>query len=166
MSTLTEFFLAAKKNVVQIDTLELSHPSWTKSYFVVRNARKGFVGRLENSLDQFFQYVPMQVTNLGAKGDLDTGVSIVFGDLGETLPKELQRIRDDDAFNVKPSVIYRVYASDAPTVILEGPFRFVAKALGFNRNGCQFEARAPGLNYSTTGMLYTLERFPMLRGAL
>ncbi len=167
MSKLTNFFFLSSRAVVQLDTLEISHPSFSQTFYKVRNARKGIVAKLQiGGTSQLFDYLPMQIKNLGARNDLDSGLQIVMGDLGEELPKQLDRIESDNSCNIKPIIKYRVYRSDSLNAPLIGPYTFEAKNISFNRNGVSFEARAPGLNYSTTGELYKIDRFPMLRGAL
>jgi hypothetical protein len=67
---------------------------------------------------------------------------------------------------IKPSVVYRVYRSDDLTEPLDGPYLFQANSLAFQKEGATFECTAPRLNLSTTGEIYTMNRFPMLRGFL
>jgi len=165
MTALTDFFLKSSRAVAQLDTLEFSHPSFSQTYYKVRNARNGMTAKTDAGI-VMFDFLPMQIKNLGARNDLDAGLQIVMGDLGEELPKQFDRIEKDDSWNVKPTVIYRVYRSDDLSAPLVGPYRFEVKNISFNRNGVSFDAQAPGLNYSTTGELYKLDRFPMLRGAL
>ncbi len=167
MTTLSDFFFKSTRAVVQLDTLEFSHPSFSQTFYKVRNARNGLIAKLSASGNtQLFDFLPMQIKNLGARNDLDAGLQIVMGDLGEELPKQFDRIEKDDTWHIKPTVKYRVYRSDNLSAPLVGPYTFEIKSISFNRNGVSFEARAPGLNYSTTGELYKIDRFPMLRGAL
>lgn len=167
MSALTDFFLSSTRAVAQLDTLEFSHPSFSQTFYKVRNARNGMNAKLyAGGPTQLFDFLPMQIKNLGARNDLDAGLQIVMGDLGEELPKQFDRIEKDDSWNIKPTIKYRVYRSDDLAAPLVGPYTFEVKNISFNRNGVSFDAQAPGLNYSTTGELYKLDRFPMLRGAL
>lgn len=166
MSALTDFFLGSNKSAVQLETLEITHPSFTKPYYIVRNARKGVTAKREDGSSTVFDYVPMKITNTGARDDMDTGVQVSFGDLGQILPKELDNIDRDDSYRVTPLVIYRSYSSEDLDNILVGPFKFEIKTLSQDQSGATFEAAAPGLNYSKTGEFYRVDRFPMLRGFL
>lgn len=166
MSAYSEFFLSGSRASIQLELIEISHPNFSKLYRKVRNARKGVTVTLEDSTIATFDYLPMAVKNLGNRDDLDNGVSVSFGDLGETLPKEIDRVTSNDGFGIKPTVIYRIYDSGNLSAPLYGPVRFEVKSFTFNRKGCTFEAKAPGLNFSATGLLYRLDAFPMLRGAL
>lgn len=166
MSAYTEFFLSGLRSAVQLELLEISHPNFLHTYRKVRNARKGVTVTLEDSTSKTFDYLPMKLTNLGTRDDLDSGVGVSFGDLGKIIPKELTRIKEEDGFDTPPTVKYRTYSSNNLTAPLFGPINLEIKTFSTKREGCSFEAKAPQLNYSATGMLYKLDRFPMLRGAL
>lgn len=166
MSRYTEFFLNSKSSVVQLETLEISHPNFTKTYRVVRNAVEGITATLENGNSATFDYYPLQIENAGVRDDLDQSIKINLGDLGEVLPKELDEVSSNDGFGIKPVVIYRTYRSDDLTRPLFGPVTLEVSTFAFNREGSTFEAKAPSLNINKTGEIYSLDRFPMLRGFL
>jgi hypothetical protein len=166
MSTYSEFFLASSRASVQLELVEISHPNFSKTYRRVRNARKGVIVTLEDSTSGVFEYAPMKITNKGTRADLDNGLTISFGDLGQILPKEIDNVRSNNGFATQPAVVYRVYNSDDLTAPLLGPLSYIAKTFSFVKAGVSFDAVAPGLNYSATGLLYRLDDFPMLRGAL
>lgn len=166
MSNYAEFFLKSKSNVVQLETLEISHPNFTKTYRIVRNAVQGVTVRLENGVFEKFDYYPLQIENAGVRDDLDQSIKINLGDLGEVLPKELDEVSSNNGFGTKPIVIYRTYRSDDLSRPLFGPVMLEASTFAFNREGSTFEAKAPSLNINRTGEIYSLDRFPMLRGFL
>ncbi len=166
MSALTDFFLGSTRAAVQLETLEISHPNFSKRFLLVRNARKGITAKIEGGISTAFQYAPLRINSNGARNDLDRGIQVSFGDLGEVLPKEIDRVEQEDAFDINPLCIYRAYNSDDLDNILIGPHTFEIKALSQNQTGATFEAKAPGLNITKTGELYKLDRFPMLRGFL
>lgn len=166
MPTYAEFFLKSKSSVVQLETLEISHPNFTKIYRIVRNAVQGTTVTLENGLSAKFDYYPLAIENAGVRDDLDQAITINLGDLGEVLPKELDEISSNDGFAIKPTVIYRTYRSDDLTRPLFGPVLLEVTSFAFNRDGSTFEAKAPSLNVNKTGERYKLDRFPMLRGFL
>lgn len=164
--TIADFYLGSTRNIIQYELLEISHPSFTKVYRIVRNNRSGLTVTLEDSSTGVFEYLPLKLTNSGARDDLDTGISVSFGDLGQVLPKELDRVDADDSYNVMPTVLYRTYRSDDLTAPLIGPYRLVVQSIAQNQSGATFNAAAPGLNIGKTGELYRVDRFPMLRGLL
>lgn len=166
MTNYYDYFLNSNSSVIHMDLLEISHSAFTQVYRVVRNMVSGVTVTLEDASEEFFQYYPLKVTPLSSNDDLDQAVKITLGDLGEILPKELDRVSNDLNFTEKPVVKYRVYRSDDLTQPLVGPMLLEVQTFNFNREGSIFEAKAPSLNVNTTGELYNLTRFPMLRGFL
>lgn len=166
MSSALSYFLSAKRNVVALELVEFTHPSFSQTYRRVRNAREGVTVTLEDDTVATFDYYPLQITELSDQADLDTGIRIDFGDLGEVLPKELDLAYAADNMAVKPQVIYRAYRSDDLTAPMLGPLRLEATTFSFTREGASFEAAAPYVNNNKTGESYTLSRFHMLRGFL
>lgn len=166
MPTYAEFFLNSKTSVVQLETLEILHPNFTKIYRIVRNAVEGVTLTLENGQLVTFDYYPLQIENAGVRDDLDQAIKINLGDLGEVLPKELDEVSSNNGFGTKPTVVYRTYRSDDLSRPLFGPVTLEVSSFAFNREGSTFEAKAPSLNVNKTGELYKLDRFPMLRGFL
>lgn len=166
MSEYSEYFLNSKSSVAQLELLEISHPNFTQTYRVVRNAVQGVTVTLETSAVEEFTYYPLTIENAGARDDLDQSITINLGDLGEVLPLELDEVSSNNGFGTKPSVVYRTYRSDDLTQPLFGPVYLEVESFAFNREGSTFQAKAPSLNVNKTGELYKLDRFPMLRGFL
>lgn len=161
-----EFFLNSSSSVVQLELLEISHPDFTKTYRVVRNAMDGVTVRLETGEIANFEYYPLSIRAKNSRADLDQAITVNLGDLGEVLPTEIDRISSAESFDVKPVVIYRTYRSDDITQPLYGPIVLEVASFAFNREGSTFDAKAPSLNVNKTGEVYKLDRFPMLRGFL
>ena len=166
MSDYSEFFLNSKSSIVQLELLEISHPNFTKTYRVVRNAVDGVTVTLEDSSTETFDYYPLSITSASSVEDLDYSIKIALGDLGEVLPLELDAISTAGGYDVKPTVKYRTYSSDDLSKPLFGPILLEVKNFTFNREGSVFEAEAPLLNINRTGEIYTINRFPMLKGLL
>lgn len=165
-SNYASYFLNSKSSVVQLELLEISHPNFTQTYRVVRNAINGVTVTLEDASVRTFNYYPLRIESLGTRDNLDFGIKIDFGDLGEVLPLELDAITTSSGFNVKPMVRYWTYRSDDLTKPLFGPLILEVKNFNFNETGATFEAKAPSLNLNRTGETYRIDRFPMLRGFL
>lgn len=162
----TDFLLNSASSIVKFETLEISHPSFLNKHYVVRNNTVGLTAKIETGQDIFFDYLPMRITENSAQGDLDYALTIEYGDLGENLPVELDRIFQDSSLFVEPTVIYRSYRSDNLSVPMQGPIELKIKTFSFNQEGSTFEARADRGNSQKTGELYTLDRFPMMRAFL
>lgn len=159
MTDLTEYFLNRTADVGRYECLTISHPSFSKVYNIVRNARLGIEAEGVE-----YEYYPLEIASIGARPNLDSGFKINLGDLGEIVPVELDAVAADDTFATKPTVVWRMYRSDDLTQPLQGPLTLEIKDFAFKREGCSFEAKAPSLNNNRTGELYSLARFPMLRG--
>lgn len=164
MSNYTEFFLNSRSNVVQLECLEISHPSFSKVYRIVRNATNGVSVRYENGVVYPHDYYPLKITSIGSRGDLDQGFKITMGDLGELIPSEIDRVISANTFGLKPSVKYRTFRSDDLNTVMFGPLILEIKTFTFTKEGAMFEAKAPTLNNNGTGELYRIDRFPGLRG--
>jgi hypothetical protein len=166
MSEYSEFFLNTDSNIVELELIEISHPNFTQTYYLVRNAINGVTVTLEDDTEQEFDYYPLVITPEGSGDNLDQVLNLRFGDLGEILPTELNSIYDSEGagFETKPTLKYRTYRSDDLTAPLHGPLIFEISSISFNKQGATFEATAPRLNSTSTGEVYTTNRFPMLRG--
>lgn len=166
MSALTDFFLGSARAAIQLELLSITHPNFSRQYNIVRNNRKGVTVTLETLSVVFFEFMPLKVTNSGARDDLDSGISVSLGDLGELIPKEIERVQAVDGFSIPPLCVYRAYRSDDLSGPLIGPFVFEIRNLSEDQSGATFQAAAPGLNLTKTGEIYRIDRFPMLRGFL
>jgi hypothetical protein len=164
VSSYISFFLNSKSSVVHLETLEISHPSFSQVYFIVRNAVNGLTAMLEDGVtEQAFVYYPVQITPSGAEDDLDQILNITFGDLGEMLPQAIDRAVVAGTMSVKPVVTYRVYRSDDLSGPVDGPFIYEISNISTKKAGATFQATAPKLNLNQTGEAYRMDRFPMLR---
>jgi hypothetical protein len=161
-----EYFLNSSSTIVQLELLEVSHPDFTQTYRVVRNALAGVTVTIETGASYFFTYYPLRITAKTSRDTLDYVIGIELGDLGEIIPTEIDSVRLGDGFGTKPTVIYRTYRSDILTEPLHGPIELEVTSFSFRREGATFEAKAPSLAVSKTGEIYDLYRFPMLRGFL
>lgn len=165
MSSYVEFFLNSPSRIKQFELLEISHPNFTKVYRIVRNK----VGGLTVSIDgeqQFFQHYPLRITSKGIRADMDYGIQVDLGDLGEIIPMELDAVAAADGFGTLPAVRYWTFRSDDLSAPMFGPIKLVVTNFPITRTGASFEAVAPTLNANRTGELYLPSRFPMLNGLL
>jgi hypothetical protein len=165
MSDPVEFFFGSRKSVVERETLEISHPDFSDRFLFVQGNRD-LTATLETGEVVTFQRMPMRIRKMASRGDLDYGIGVDLGDLGDRLPDEIDRVRVAGTLRIRPIVIYRAYRSDDLASPMIGPLRLEAQAIARTREGASFDAGAPYLNLSKTGELYTLDRFPMLRGFL
>lgn len=165
MSAYSEFFLASKRNVVQLDVIKLEHPSFSQTFRFVRNSS------LPITTDEgTYTYLPMRLKQKGIKDDLDFGLEITLGDLGDKLANEVYNLEADSnadpdtGYAIKPILTYYQYRSDVLSTPLLGPIPLEMRNFTYSKQGSTFVVSAPQLNIGRTGEVYSLDRFPMLRG--
>jgi hypothetical protein len=163
MSAYATFFLNARKDVVQLETVELSHPNWSKVYRLVRNAVQGIQVTLETGASAQYQYYPMQLIEGTTSDDLDQTLQIDLGDLGQVLPPELDNVAGGNGFMTRPLCLYRVYRSDDFSGPIYGPIRYQVISVATKKKNSTLQTQAPQLNINGTGEIYRLDRFTMLR---
>jgi hypothetical protein len=167
-SPYSQFFLNANSNIIQFETIQISHPLFSQIYYIVRNAVAGINATLEDATVKAFAYYPMQITPSGSYNDLDQTLQIVFGDLGQVLPQELDRLNLSvgaiPGTYTKPTLKYRTFRSDDLSGPLFGPVVFLIDTIAFTKQGATFRCSARRLNLAATGEPYGMDRFPMLRG--
>lgn len=165
MTAETEFFFSTARSVSRIEGLEISHPDFSRTFYLVRNPNPwmpeqplGHGGGVVRT----YQYCPLRLRPMASRGDLDFGVSVDLGDLGEIIPAEIDRIVAASSTGTRPQVIYRAWRSDQLSAPMTGPIKLQVDQITRAREGSTFDAVAPYLNLSKTGSLYTVERFEML----
>lgn len=162
-----DFFFGAPSSTAEVPTLEISQPDFSQVWRVQAKYREGFWARLESGEQVFFQYVPLGLKLLEDRGNLDFGMTVTLGDLGEILPDEIQRARAAGSLRTSPPrVVYRSYRSDDMERPMFGPVVLQARTITRSPEGSQFDATAPQVNVSKTGRVYRSDEFPMLRGFL
>lgn len=162
MSEASEFFLGSAPSVVRLDTLEISHPDFSQTYRLVRNAPAGVTAGGED-----YEYCPMRVLPVTSGDDMVQALTVTLGDVGEIIAQEIEAVWEANGMNTRPTLVYRAFRSDDLDAPIAGTVRTLEIAsVTTTREGASFEAQAPELNQSRTGTLYSVEDFPMLRGFL
>lgn len=163
MSEYTEFYLKSRADVIQYETIEIYHSKFSRLYRVVRNSKNPITVILESGTSAVFEYYPLQIRQGGQRDNLDYSLDIDLGDLGDVIPKEIDRVRRLGGFSEKPKLYYRTYRSDTLTAPLFGPIELEVSEISFNAQGCSFTASPPVVNALETGIPYRIEDFPGLR---
>jgi hypothetical protein len=166
MSDYEEYFLNADVDLIQYECIEISHPSFSKVYRIVRNSVDNLTVTLENSTVVTFEYYPLKITKAETSDNLEYSIKIEFGDVGENVPDEIERVVAANTFLTKPVFIYRSYKSDNLALPMFGPITLEITELNLDRNGCAFEAKAKNLNINGSGITYSVSKFPSLRSFL
>lgn len=165
MSTLTEYFFNSSPAVIRLQMVVIDHPNFLGGpYAVTPSVMGGITVTHEDASVVNYEYVPMEIKTMGSSGNLDQDLEIVFGDLGEILPAQIGFVRNANKMRIKPSLVYREYASNLLTEPMFGPFTLQINNILFNKTGATFTAKPVAFNRSRTGEVYDLTRFPMLGG--
>lgn len=160
MSEFSEFALGSAPSVVRLDTIEISHPDFSQTYRLVRNAPAGITADGDD-----YEYCDMHVLPIASTDDLVQALSITLGDVGDIIATEIKAVWAANGMNTRPALTYRAFRSDDLDAPIAGTERVLEIAsVTTTREGAAFEAQAPELNANRTGELYTVEDFPMLRG--
>ncbi|WP_286938879.1 DUF1833 family protein [Achromobacter sp. UBA4530] len=162
-----DFFFGAPQSAAELQTLEISQPSFSQVWRLQSHYREGFWARLETGEQAFFQYVPMRLRPLEERANLDFGLTVTLGDLGEILPDEIQRARSAGTLRTNPPTVkYRAYRTDNLEEPMFGPVSLQARQIARSEDGAKFSATAPEVNANKTGVLYRTDVYPMLQGFL
>lgn len=142
-----------------IDTLEISHPLMSQSYFLTREP-EGITATLETAVVQVFTGTQINLELNATKDDLDQNFQFTFPDLDNVLDTEMTRIPFDDTTPI--TVIYRAYISSnltAPAEVYPLEVLDISQQKGAFTLACGVSQ----LNWRQTGITYNFDDFPMLR---
>lgn len=158
-------FFARSSGVVLLECVELVHPAFLSTYRVVRNHGAGVTVRHEDEVQYTYSYYPLRIDRGNSSDDLDQTIKFTLADMGAELPADIDRVRA--AGNTRPVVNYRVYASNNLNAPLASVLGLPVSQMACDATGAAtFTAAAAELNKTRTGLTYTFEQFPMLRGYL
>lgn len=157
-----EFFLNSPSTVIELDLLQISHPFFTKTYRIVRNAVEGLM--MPNG--DFYQYLPVEITTLTTGNNMDYAIKVTLGDLSEILPPEIKSLQASDSLDIEPKVDHFVYRHDDLSEPLATSLNLHLADFNFNSVNSFFTAKAPTINNTKTGRPYSVEDFPMMKAFL
>lgn len=161
MADYTSFFFGASAAVVPLECVEISHPSFAKTYRFVRNDVNGIIAG-----GQSYAYQPMSINRSTVSNDLEQSLAITLADMSDDFSKAIKRIYQSTNANVRPKCTFKVFRDDdlsSPMINLQ---TLEIKAVSKDSKGlATFDAAAPELNGNRTGIVYAVEDFPLLWGA-
>jgi hypothetical protein len=143
----------------QIDTLEITHPLMSQSYYLTREP-EGITATLETAAEVEFIGMQIDLQLNSTKDDLDQNFQFTLPDLENILDDELDRIPLNNQDPIQ--VVYRSYISTdltEPAEIYRLEVLDVSQAKGAFTLTCGVSQ----LNWRQTGEIYSYDRFPMLR---
>ena len=147
----------------KIECLEISHPKWSQVYHFQITSNDNVTVKHENGESFDYEYAQMTISKATDSETLEQEITFFFGDLGEIIPNLVDTFINDEEI-VLPLVSYRAYLMDS----YESPI-FVARDLeitGISRDwqGARADAKAPSLNESGNGEVYSVSLDPSLIG--
>ena len=161
MSDYTSFFLNSGGGVVQLECIEISHPSFSKVYRYVKNDTQGITAANQN-----YDYKPMSIKRNNVTNDLDQTLSITLADMDDELMDEVKKIHSSTFRKIKPECSFKIYRDDDLTEPMISMPALEIPSVSKDTSGlATFDAQAPQLNSVRTGRIYTNEEFPLLRRA-
>lgn len=167
MSDYSSFFLNTPSKIIRYKTVELSHPNFSKTYRIIENNALGATLTIEDGTQQYFEYYPLKIEKAKNTTDLEQEITFTFGDVGDSIPYELDRVKSANGMLTKPTIIYREYRSDDTTAPIYGPLTLELPKMSSDKQGSTFTAQARQLNLNMTGRIYDISgKFRTLRGFL
>lgn len=146
-----------------LESIEISHSKWDKVYRFAVNSNESVILKHEDGSSYLYEYAPISITRSADADTLEQEISFVFGDLGDTIPKLIDSFINDEVIEF-PILSYRAYLIDS----YENPI-FVARNLEIEKinrdwQGTRADAKAPSLNDSGNGEVYSVSTDPSLIG--
>lgn len=158
------YWLQGSRKQLRIQCVEITHPSFTKPYRFTRNAMDGVRVKDEQGVWRDYEYLPLSITAMSAASDLEQGFTIAIGDVGQIMSLEIDRLRNGQYPHVRPIVNYRAYLSDDLTMPIFSVLGLEVTDNQPNKRGAVFVCKARELNKTATGIVYTLNDYPGLKG--
>ena len=167
MPDYTSFFLDSSE-VLPLECVEISHPDFDQPFRYVKNDANGVtVKHAAGGQDVEYVYQPMSIQRSTVTNDLDQKLNLTIADVDDELIKSVVSARLGANWKVRPSVKWRLYRDDDLTAPMVSLQTLEVATLSKDGSGnCTFDAQAPELNSVKTGEIYSLERFPLLRGMI
>lgn len=157
VAELLKFYLGSLKETAMLEFVEIKHSALSKVWRITKNFPEGITVKHEDGAAYAYEYWPLALSFDGRKVDLDSGLRLDLGDLGTLMPQEIDNIIRAGGIGEKPVMLYRIYSSDNLDEPLSGPVSFEIHSVSRNAEGSSIEAKAPLINTSGTGLIYTLD---------
>jgi len=160
MSSYASFYLDAPGSIVQLECIEISHPSFSQVYRYVRNDEDGVIAG-----GNAYLYQPMSIKRNNVTNDLEQTTSITFADMDDSLTDAIKNIQKSQWPRERPKFVLKIFRDDDLGQPMEQLQTLEIPTVSKNSEGLMtFDAQAPELNSVKTGLLYTFKDYPLLRG--
>lgn len=161
---LRKLLLNRPRGKALIETIELSHSLFSKTYYLVRNYAPGGTvsAKLETGVTVTYEYVPATIKWASSTTNMDQSHKITIQDCNQIIQAEEARIPYDNTERIQCKL--RTYISDDLTTVADGPYELEIYDISYDKKGATFTAKPPNTNETGSGERYTIDRFPCLRG--
>lgn len=160
MNNYASFYLDAPGSIVQLECIEISHPSFSQVYRYVRNDEDGVIAG-----GNAYLYQPMSIKRNNVTNDLEQTTSITFADMDDSLADAIKDIQKSQWPRERPKFALKIFRDDDLGQPIEQLQTLEIPTVSKNSEGLMtFDAQAPELNSVKTGLLYTFKDYPLLRG--
>lgn len=145
---------------MQLECIEISHPSFSQVYRYVRNDEDGVIAGGSTYL-----YQPMSIKRNNVTNDLEQTTSITFADMNDSLADAIKGIQKSQRPRERPKFALKIFRDDDLGQPMEQLQTLEIPTISKDSEGLMtFDAQAPELNSVKTGLLYTFKDYPLLRG--
>lgn len=156
------YWLRGRHDDVRLECIEITHPSFTKIYRFVRNHADGV--RVKHGSWYDYEYLPITIKTSKSADNLNQGMSLGIGDVGDIIPMEIDRLRNGSHKTSRPIINYRVYLTSDLSTPVDSILGLEVTDNNPQNAGAVLTCRARDLNKSSTGLIYNLYDDPTLIG--
>lgn len=146
-----------------LECIEISHSKWPSVLRYVINASMPVTLTHEDGQAFEYTYAPVTISRSADEDTLEQELSFTLGDVGEIVPELIDLIIQDEVIEL-PLVTYRSYYIghyDVPAWVVRD---LELESVTRDKNGTRGDSKAPGLNDSGNGDVYSPTTMPSMRG--
>ena len=148
---------------ISLDTIEISHPSKSKTYWLVADHDQ-LTATLEDGRVIEFKPSSCNVLGGGNNNDLDQQASFTIADPDNVLDDEMDRVALGS--NTYPKFTFRTFLLSDLSYPARGPITYDAQNITQQKGVFTASVGVPRLNQQGTGLIATPADIPLLRGIL
>ena len=157
---LRRVFASAPAEEVIIETLQLSHSRFSKTWYLSSNV-SAFDAKLESGVDAHFQPLPFTVKLPASDAQGGQLLDISIANAGQEMVDEIEAAATEPHERIE--VIYRVYLQSDKTMPQNLPLKLSLDAVAMTDEAIRATAgRSDVLNFKFPSTVYTSDKFPGL----
>ena len=158
----SSLFLKNTTNIAIVEAIELYHPDFGYLRYQSYDVDETIL-LTHDSIEHEYQYESFELSKGNTTSDLDQAVSITFADYKDELMQAIESANHEIAIEFR----LREYRSDDFSEPFNSLQTLSVLSVSSDDSGMvTFDANAEQLNNVKTGDVYTLEKFPTLKGAV